>query len=177
MSCIIFEKLHEDAKIPKRGSRFSAGVDLCSVEDLIIKSQDRKVVKTGLAVRIPIDSYARIAPRSGLAVKNGIHVGAGVVDSDYRGEIGIVLFNHGNDNFVVSKGDRIAQLVVEKIYSNLTIIEGDVQNDVTERGSGGFGSTGTGTETECETPPIESTPKVAWRINVDDLAKEEECLG
>ena len=172
MTCLIFEKLHKDAQIPKRGSRFSAGVDLCSVEDIIrIKPNNRHVVKTGLAVRIPVDSYARIAPRSGLAVKNGIGVGAGVVDADYRGEIGIVLFNHGHEDFVVSKGDRIAQLIVEKIYSDLTIIEGDVQNNTTKRGSGGFGSTGT---CEADLKKLE----VNWRtIDISDIAQEDECAG
>ena len=89
---------------------------------------------------VPEGNYARIAPRSGLACKNFIDVGAGVVDSDYRGEVKVLLFNHGSDDFKISIGDRIAQCIIEK-YTMTTILEVEDLN-TTERGEAGFGSTG-----------------------------------
>ena len=97
-------------------------------------------MKTGLSISFPTGLYARIAPRSGLALKKFIDVGAGVVDADYRGEVGVVLFNHGDQDFEVKMGDRIAQLILEKI--DTPPVE-EVQGlDDTVRGTGGFGSTG-----------------------------------
>ena len=97
-------------------------------------------MKTGLSISFPIGLYARIALRSGLALKKFIDVGAGVVNSDYRGEVGVVLFNHGDQDFEVKMGDRIAQLILEKID---TLPVEEVQGlDDTVRGSGGFGSIG-----------------------------------
>merc|ERR1719401_748897 len=89
---------------------------------------------------MPWGTYARIAPRSGLAAKRMIHTGAGVVDFDYRGEVGVVLFNHGTDDFVVAAGDRIAQLILEKVA--MVGCEEVESLDSTGRGAGGFGSTG-----------------------------------
>ena len=100
------------------------------------------MVKTGLAIAIPENTYARIAPRSGLAVKKFIDTGAGVVDYDYRGEVGVVLFNHAEEDFEVKKGDRIAQLILERI-SMAEVVETD-ELFATERGAAGFGSTGVG---------------------------------
>lgn len=100
------------------------------------------MVGTGLKMAIPTGYYGRVAPRSGLAVKNFIDVGAGVIDEDYRGELKVLLFNFGDQEFTVNKGDRIAQMVLEK-YSQarlVTVAEGEL--DSTERGVGGFGSTG-----------------------------------
>ena len=95
---------------------------------------------TGMSISFPAGLYARIAPRSGLALKKSIDVGAGVVDSDYRGEVGVILFNHGDQDFEVKMGDRIAQLILEKI--DTPVVE-EVQGlEETVRGSGGFGSTG-----------------------------------
>lgn len=97
-------------------------------------------VPTGISITVPIYCYARIAPRSGLTFKYGIQVGAGVIDSDYTGEIKVILFNHGENDFIIKTGDRIAQLIFEKIVTNeLQEVEELVQTD---RGSGGFGSTG-----------------------------------
>lgn len=137
-----FAKLTDIAIIPTKGSEGSAGYDLYSTEYTCIKANERGLVKTGIAIEIPNDCYARVAPRSGLAYKKGINVGAGVVDSDYRNEIGVVLFNHSNENFTVNKGDRIAQLIFEKIY-NCELKEvsySELTN--TERGLNGYGSTG-----------------------------------
>ena len=100
------------------------------------------LVSTGLAFAIPTGNYGRIAPRSGLAVKNSINVGAGVIDSDYRGEVRVLLFNHGDVDFVISEGDRIAQLIIEK-YTPTELVEVETLGE-TQRGEGGFGSTGQG---------------------------------
>jgi deoxyuridine 5'-triphosphate nucleotidohydrolase len=134
------KKLVPFATMPVRGSKHAAGFDLSSAYDVVVPARGRAVVKTGLAIAIPENTYARIAPRSGLAVKKFIDTGAGVVDYDYRGEVGVVLFNHAEENFQVSVGDRIAQLILEKI-SMVDCEEADELFD-TERGSGGFGSTG-----------------------------------
>merc|ERR1712127_568412 len=98
------------------------------------------IVKTDLSIACPIGTYARIAPRSGLAVKKFIDVGAGVVDADYRGPVGVVLFNFGEDDFHVKVGDRVAQLILERISMAETKEVSDL--DETQRGEGGFGSTG-----------------------------------
>lgn len=99
------------------------------------------VVKTDIQIELPEGCYGRIAPRSGLAAKNFIDVGAGVVDEDYRGNLGVVLFNHSDVEFAIAKGDRIAQLICEKIfYPQLEEVK---TLSETERGAGGFGSTGT----------------------------------
>ena len=96
----------------------------------------------GLAIAIPEGTYARIAPRSGLAVKKGINTGAGVVDYDYRGEVGVVLFNHGTEDFEVAAGDRVAQLILERIATPQVVEVAEGGLDETERGAGGYGSTG-----------------------------------
>lgn len=112
-------------------------------------------ISSDLAIAIPEGTYARIAPRSGLAVKNFIDVGAGVVDYDYRGNVGVVLFNHGDEDFSIRRGDRVAQLILEKI-SMAEIIEVEELAD-TERGTGGFGSTGiVAKETSNDDAPAET---------------------
>ena len=107
------KKLSYDAIIPTRGSDASVGYDLYSVVDTIVPCQTgNTLVGTGIALSIPPGCYGRVAPRSGLAVKHCIQVGAGVIDPDYTGEVKVVLFNHGDKDFEVKKGDRIAQLVL-----------------------------------------------------------------
>merc|ERR1711862_510068 len=109
---------------------------------IVVPSQQRRVVKTDLSIACPKGTYGRIAPRSGLAVKHGIDVGAGVVDADYRGPVGVVLFNFGDKDFTIEIGDRIAQLILEKICADVEIVQVEGELDDTKRGSGGFGSTG-----------------------------------
>uniref|UniRef100_A0A023F852 Deoxyuridine 5'-triphosphate nucleotidohydrolase n=1 Tax=Triatoma infestans TaxID=30076 RepID=A0A023F852_TRIIF len=135
-----FVKLSSKAYAPIKGSEKAAGFDLRSAYNYIIPSRGKELVKTDLQIDLPEGCYGRVAPRSGLAWKNHIDVGAGVIDADYRGNVGVVLFNHGPEDFVVKEGDRIAQLICERIlYPSLQ----EVQTiDVTNRGSGGFGSTG-----------------------------------
>jgi dUTP pyrophosphatase len=144
---IPFKKLHPDAQMPTKGSEGAAGYDLYANEDAVVPSeygvanQNWNPIKTGISISIPKGHYGRIAPRSGLAVKYGINVLAGVVDSDYRGELGVVLHNsHPISDFMVRKGDRIAQLIIERCY-DAEFVEFDKLEE-TERGQGGFGSTG-----------------------------------
>lgn len=135
-----FAKLSEHATTPTRGSAKAAGYDLYSAYDYSIAPLDKAIVKTDIQIAVPHGCYGRVAPRSGLAAKNFIDVGAGVVDEDYRGNVGVVLFNFSKETFEVKKGDRVAQLVCEKIcYPDLVELE---TLDETERGAGGFGSTG-----------------------------------
>ena len=108
--------------------------------DGVVPPQSRELIYTDVAAQLPADTYGRIAPRSGLAAKHGIDVGAGVIDQDYRGNVIILLFNFGDADFTVARGDRIAQLVLEKIC--MAELEELPTLDVTERGDGGFGSTG-----------------------------------
>ncbi|ANZ75775.1 BA75_02697T0 [Komagataella pastoris] len=132
----------EKAKTPTRGSPLSAGYDIYSAEQTIIPAKGQAVVSTDLTVIVPIGTYGRVAPRSGLAVKHGIQTGAGVIDADYRGEVRVLLFNHGDKDFQIEAGDRIAQLVLEKIVLADIIAITREELDATERGEGGFGSTG-----------------------------------
>ncbi|KAG7483039.1 deoxyuridine 5' [Solea senegalensis] len=135
-----FAKLSEHATTPTRGSTKAAGYDLYSAYDYTIAPMDKAIVKTDIQIAVPHGCYGRVAPRSGLAVKHFIDVGAGVVDEDYRGNVGVVLFNFGKETFDVKKGDRVAQLVCERIcYPEL---EEQETLDETQRGAGGFGSTG-----------------------------------
>lgn len=136
------KKLNSNAKIPTRANPNDAGADLYSIESVIIPPLSRAIVKTGIVLEIPESYYGRIAPRSGLAAKSGIDVLAGVIDSSYRGEIGVVLFNSDSSNsFIVNTGDRIAQLIIENHYNPVFVEVPDLTE--TNRGEGGFGSSGT----------------------------------
>lgn len=135
-----FKKLSELAILPTRGSVESAGLDLYTVEAGVIPAHGFATFKTGLSVAVPVNHYARIAPRSGLSAKHGVFVLAGVVDSDYRGEIMCVLANLGNEDYIISVGDRIAQMVIEVIATPEPIFVEELSD--TDRGSGGLGSTG-----------------------------------
>ncbi|KAL7081558.1 hypothetical protein ACP275_14G047300 [Erythranthe tilingii] len=134
------KKLSEKATLPSRASPFSAGYDLSSAVEMKVPARGKALVPTDLSIAVPEGTYARIAPRSGLAWKHSIDVGAGVVDADYRGPVGVILFNYSDVDFEVKTGDRIAQLIIEKIVTpNVTEVD---DLDSTVRGSGGFGSTG-----------------------------------
>lgn len=134
------ERRSEHAKMPTRGSARAAGWDLYASAEATIAPKGRALVPTDIAIAVPEGCYGRIAPRSGLAVKHGIDVFAGVVDSDYRGTVGVVLFNAGDQPFKVAQGDRIAQLIMEQIDTR-ALVEVDTLDD-TARAAGGFGSTG-----------------------------------
>ncbi|HYE12988.1 MAG TPA: dUTP diphosphatase [Pyrinomonadaceae bacterium] len=139
---LMFLKLHPAARLPTRGSRGAAGLDLYSIEEVTLGAGERAAVRTGLSVAIPEGFYGRVAPRSGLAVRSGLDVLAGVVDSDYRGEILCALINHGREPLTLEAGARIAQLVIERIASPEPAWAENLSE--TERGAGGFGSTGGG---------------------------------
>jgi dUTP pyrophosphatase len=133
-------RLSDLSFLPKRGTPYSAGLDLFSPTDQIIPPQERLLIKLDILIELESGTFGHILPRSSLALKNGIHVGAGVIDSDYRGNVGVLLFNLSNEPFYINRGDRIAQLVIKKYE----IIEPEEVFDSsnTNRGSGGFGSTG-----------------------------------
>lgn len=126
--------------MPTRATEGSAGYDLSSAIDCDIYPGQRMVVKTGFAWQFPSGYSGQIWPRSGLAAKHGIDVLAGLIDNDYRGEVGVVLINHGDRVFHVSIGDRIAQMVL--IAPGAFVAELVEVLDETQRGDGGFGSTG-----------------------------------
>ena len=134
-----FKKLDERAVMPQRGSVLAAGLDVCSIEDIELEPKQRTMAKTGLSVAIPIGFYGRIAPRSGLASKHGLDVLAGVIDSDYRGEIRCLLYNTGDETIKLSAGSKICQLILEQIITPEAAWATDL--DETARGAGGFGST------------------------------------
>jgi dUTP pyrophosphatase len=140
MSSFQVQRLSPEARLPTRGSAQAAGWDLAAAEPTIVPAGGRALVATHLAIRVPADCYGRVAPRSGLALRYGIQVGAGVVDSDYTGEVKVLLFNHGTDDFGIATGDRVAQFIVEKIHTGV-FEEVQVLGE-SERGAGGFGSTG-----------------------------------
>ena len=138
-SILYFKKLSENAYPPEKLTNQS-GFDLRSAYNYKINPYGKELIKTDLAVKIPDGCYGRIAPRSGLALKYHINVGAGVVDRDYRGNVGVVLFNHSSGYFNINKGDRIAQLICEKIEEPKLREISTLDN--TKRGDNGFGSTG-----------------------------------
>ncbi len=136
------KKLHEDAIIPSYQSDEAAGFDFHSIENKRLEVGERALIKTGLSVALPSGSELQIRPRSGLAFKHGITVlnSPGTVDSDYRGEVMVLLINHGSEPFEIKVGERIAQGVVAHVTQ--AIFEEVDTLDSTARGSGGFGSTG-----------------------------------
>merc|ERR1711991_875513 len=105
--------LSANATLPVRGSPLAAGYDLASAHDVTVPAKGKALAKTDLAIAVPEGTYGRIAPRSGLAWKKHIDVGAGVIDADYRGNVGVVLFNHAEEDLEVTQGMRVAQLVLE----------------------------------------------------------------
>jgi dUTP pyrophosphatase len=135
-----FKQLDSRAVLPRRGSALAAGLDICSIEDLALGPKQRVTARTGLAVAIPPGFYGRIAPRSGLAAKNGLDVLAGVIDSDYRGEVCCLLYNTSDEVIQLAAGSKICQLIVEQIITPEAAWASDL--DETARGAGGFGSTG-----------------------------------
>ncbi|KAI1100486.1 dUTP diphosphatase [Jackrogersella minutella] len=138
---LLIKKLSPTAKLPTRGSAFAAGYDLYASQATTIPSRGKALVETGLSIAVPAGTYGRVAPRSGLASKHFIDTGAGVIDADYRGPVKVLLFNHNDADFPVAVGDRVAQLVVERIYTPDVVEVQELEESV--RGAGGFGSTGT----------------------------------
>lgn len=135
-------RLHGDAKIPSQAKASDAGYDLHAIERYDLEPGEREMFRTGIAVAIPDGHVGYIKPRSGLAARNGLDVLGGVIDSGYRGEIGVILLNTDvSETIHVSKGDRIAQLVIQPVTS-ASFLEVETELPASDRGQGGFGSTG-----------------------------------
>ncbi|MDX2479624.1 MAG: dUTP diphosphatase [Desulfuromusa sp.] len=138
------KKLHPDARIPEYMTELAAGMDVCALLDdaLTLEAGQRCLVPTGLAFAIPLGYEIQVRPRSGLAIKHGIALvnSPGTIDADYRGEVNIILINHGMESFTINPGDRIAQLIVAPVcQADLVQV---LELTETKRGSGGFGHTG-----------------------------------
>ena len=134
------KKLDPSAVTPTKSNSTDAGYDLYAIEDLEIGPHNQKLVKTGISMAIPKGYVGLIWPRSGLAHKHGIDVFAGVIDAGYRGDIGVILYNSKLNHYKVNKGDRVAQILLQKV-ENFELIEVSELNN-TDRDIGGFGSTG-----------------------------------
>ena len=141
---VLFKRLNQKAKLPSYKTSGSSGMDLmaCVDEPITIKPNESMLIPTGIAIAIPEDTEVQIRPRSGLAAKSSITVlnTPGTIDSDYRGEIKVILFNHGNDDFLINHKDRIAQMILTPVCK-MSLEETDNLPE-TVRGDGGFGSTG-----------------------------------
>ena len=137
-----FRKVHPDAVLPAYAHPSDAGMDVRSVDELVILPGKRALVHTGLVMLLPPLYEAQVRPRSGLALKSGVTVlnTPGTIDAGYRGEVGVILINLGEEPFAVHKGDKVAQLVIAPV-TQPTVEETELV-DETDRGAGGFGSTG-----------------------------------
>ncbi|RDY29740.1 dUTP diphosphatase [Romboutsia weinsteinii] len=142
MYTLKIKKLNKEAILPNFAHKGDAGMDLYSVEDVVIPSGESRLIKTGISLELPKMTEAQVRPRSGLALKNSITVlnTPGTIDEGYRGEVGVILINHGKEDFTVTKHMKIAQMVLKPIYE-VNIVEANELSD-SERGIGGFGSTG-----------------------------------
>ena len=143
MTKILIKRLSKEIPLPKYETNGSSGMDLAANIETIIEPGDTSIIPTGLAVSIPKGFEVQVRPRSGLAAKQKLTElnTPGTIDSDYRGEIKVILVNHGNKNFKIEKGDRIAQMIVCPVII-AQIVEVENLSD-TKRGKDGFGSTGT----------------------------------
>lgn len=142
-SSLFIEKISPDAVTPSRGSAGAAGYDLHSYLDYTIEPGCRKLISTQIKVQLPSGTYGRIAPRSGLSVKHGINVGAGVVDKDFSGEVFVLLFNNSDTAYNIKKNDRVAQLILEKhVIADVFVVDKIKPFAGSNRGANGFGSTG-----------------------------------
>jgi deoxyuridine 5'-triphosphate nucleotidohydrolase len=140
METLYFVRTTSNAYAPENKTALAAGYDLKAAYNCTVPANDRALVQTDLKIRVPENTYGRIAPRSGLALHKFIDVGGGVIDSDYTGIVGIILYNHSKHDYSVKKGERIAQLIVEKIQPvNLVEVS---ELPTTSRGSEGFGHSG-----------------------------------
>lgn len=142
MTKVGFKKLNEDAIIPHYSRPGDACLDISSVEDHILKPGHFKTIKTGIAIELPTGTEALVRPRSGLAAKHGITVlnTPGTIDENFKGEIGVILINHGDESFAIEKGMRIAQLAIKQVLE-IETVEVDTLSE-SNRGEKGFGSSG-----------------------------------
>ena len=140
MEKVLVKRLSDQAILPTRASPLSAGLYLYSAHSLVIQPHERGVISTDISVRVPPSTYARVAGRSGLALSQGISILGGVCDEGYTGNIRIITFNTGNTPFTVSPGQRVAQLIIERI--SYAVVEEVSELPTTVRGDTGFGSSG-----------------------------------
>ncbi|KAF2674225.1 dUTP diphosphatase [Microthyrium microscopicum] len=147
--------LSAKGRAPTRGSAYAAGYDIYSSTDIVVPGRGKAVVDTDMSIAVPEGTYGRIAPRSGLAAKHSIDTLAGVIDADYRGPVKVLLANLSDVDFEIKEGDRIAQLIIERIYTpDVAVVE---KLPDTVRGAGGFGSTG-GFGAKITAPTTEGAP-------------------
>ena len=139
---VLFKKIHADAVLPAYAHPGDAGLDLCACEAATLQPGERRLVRTGLVMELPPGTEAQVRPRSGLALKHGITLlnAPGTIDEGYRGELGVILVNLGQEPFAVASGMRIAQMVVAPVL-RVAVAESETLGE-TRRGDGGFGSTG-----------------------------------
>lgn len=139
---LLIQKVNDKAKIPFYAHKGDAGLDLFSVDKLIIKPMERKLVPTGIKIQLPENTEAQVRPRSGLALKYGMTLlnTPGTIDEGYRGEIKVLMINLGQEPFLVEEGMKIAQMVIKPVEQ--VVVEETDKLSTTERGQGGFGSTG-----------------------------------
>jgi len=138
---IKIQRLDKTIELPRYAHHGDAAFDLRARGKEVIEPGKFKVVKTGIKVAIPLNHVGLVWDRSGLSSRNGLHCMAGVIDSGYRGELGVVMINHGSEKFEIEKGMRIAQMLVQPVLNNVPIIEVD-DLEATERGEKGYGSSG-----------------------------------
>ena len=135
----IVVKIDPKAVTPMIATPGSAGYDLCAIQKSVVPAWGRLLVRTGLKMQIPVGMYGRIASKSGLALRHSIHIGAGVIDSDYRGEVMVLMFNLSNKDYIAEEGSKIAQLILERVATPHVEVHDNLIE--TQRGEGGFGST------------------------------------
>ena len=164
---LFIKSLCNNATLPRRGTDGSAGYDLSATKECIVLAKGKGIVNIGLGISFPLGMYARIAPRSGLVVERFIDVGVGVIDQDYRFEVGVVLFDHGKSDFQVKQGDRIAQLILEKIET--PIVQEVQELNETKRGTGGLGSTGI----EQSSDQSSDNKQISVLMNVDSQDQDQ----
>jgi dUTP pyrophosphatase len=138
-----FKRVHKGAILPSRSTEYAAGYDLYAPQGEVVPALGKAIIPIGWKLRLPPGKYGRIAPRSGLAWKNYIGVGAGVIDEDYSDEVGVILFNHSTVDFEYKAGDRIAQMIIETCHTQYEPTEVDVLPTIESSRTGGYGSTGT----------------------------------
>jgi len=168
--------LSDNGTVPQKANPSDAGYDLFSSKGCVLEPWSRCKVDTDIAICVPPGTYGRLAPRSGLAAKNGIHVGAGVVDRQYQGHVGVILFNLSDEPFTVLKGDRIAQLILERITTDVTTQVVPKLTQPSERGTNGFGSSGMTSLIDEKKKNLGTKRKSADNNNNLNDEKDEQCV-
>lgn len=142
MKTVGIKKLREDARLPKYANEGDAGADLFAIEETVVKARNRALIKTGIALELPKNTEAQVRSRSGLAYKSGIFVlnSPGTIDEGYKGEVGIILYNSTDEDFVVTKHMKVAQMVIKPVHQ-FDFVEVEELSE-SDRSANGFGSTG-----------------------------------